>query len=278
MKLYIAINKQKRESRKQKNSNTLVKPRMKRAKKKSGQKLNLICLICGNVANNLVEIACPRHVDKERSLIVGRSENACSIQPHANCHYSKNQPLECLINELEVVCPQNFQQEEQTSKLNLGYNQLSPHFTLQDYLIDKMKYNYEMSIGRHLCSVPADLTIQLWDIETFSTLQTFKEHSGVIRCVDFSFRRENRDNSVVAVMNIIFPKKKFIHLVDMKVCSKEMEEDNGITCVQFLPSEKQQMVFCVTSFCLLQKTKQTKKKKDVFLHFLNNAFLDNQSW
>ncbi|ETO05445.1 hypothetical protein RFI_31951 [Reticulomyxa filosa] len=40
----------------------------------------------------------------------------------------------------------------------------------------------------------------------------------------------------------------------------------------FCRQKNKQMVFCVTSFCLLQK------KKDIFLHFLNNVFLDNQSW
>ncbi|ETO02317.1 hypothetical protein RFI_35119 [Reticulomyxa filosa] len=92
-------------------------------------------------------------------------------------------------------------EEGQTSKLVIcdfkrDMNDHLSKLLVQRIWIQLMKYNYKMSIGRHLCFVSADLTIQLWDIETSSTLQTFKEYSGVIRCVDFSFRRENGDNSI----------------------------------------------------------------------------------
>ncbi|ETO01221.1 WD-40 repeat protein, partial [Reticulomyxa filosa] len=200
----------KKESRKQKNSNmnqaenekskeesrtkTILfrqKLDFKIKSRRANQQLHLFDLWkCGEQSSrNYLFSTCGQRkiIDCWRVLfatIFDKNENACPVQPHADCQYSKNQLLQCLINELEVVCPQNFQQdlqscgkheEEQTSKLvmcdfkgsirdmndhlssfcsvlsscwfkEFGHNQLSPHFTLQDHLIDKMKYNYDLAI------------------------------------------------------------------------------------------------------------------------------------
>ncbi|ETO14891.1 hypothetical protein RFI_22474 [Reticulomyxa filosa] len=79
-----------------------------------------VCLICQQVANNAMELNCPQHESVDESLIVGENclrqylndnNNACPIQSHDNCIYSKNKQLQRQIGDLVVPCPRQFQQE-----------------------------------------------------------------------------------------------------------------------------------------------------------------------
>ncbi|ETO35378.1 hypothetical protein RFI_01684, partial [Reticulomyxa filosa] len=83
---------------------------------------DFICLICKQVANNPMEIDCPQHKNMDESLIIGenclkqflnQNPNSCPIEPHDNCLYSQNRLAKRYINELDVICPQQFQQERE---------------------------------------------------------------------------------------------------------------------------------------------------------------------
>ncbi|ETO14159.1 WD-40 repeat-containing protein [Reticulomyxa filosa] len=59
-----------------------------------------ICLICKQIANNPMEIECPKHVDMNKTLIIGEHclklflenhNNSCPIQSHDNCHNVRRQ-------------------------------------------------------------------------------------------------------------------------------------------------------------------------------------------
>ncbi|ETO02952.1 hypothetical protein RFI_34458, partial [Reticulomyxa filosa] len=82
---------------------------------------NLICLICKQVANSPMEINCIQHKNMDESLIVGencltkflsQNQNSCPIEPHDNCLYSQGRFAKLYINELDVICPRQFQQEQ----------------------------------------------------------------------------------------------------------------------------------------------------------------------
>ncbi|ETO00448.1 hypothetical protein RFI_36996, partial [Reticulomyxa filosa] len=82
---------------------------------------NFICLICKQVANNPMEINCPQHKNIDKSLIVGenclnqflsQNTNYCPIEYHDNCLYSQSRLAKRYINELDVICPRQFQQEQ----------------------------------------------------------------------------------------------------------------------------------------------------------------------
>ncbi|ETO33062.1 hypothetical protein RFI_04045, partial [Reticulomyxa filosa] len=75
--------------------------------------------ICKQVANNPMEINCTQHENMDESLIVGenclnqflsQNPNSCPVKSHNNCLYSQNRLAKRYINELDVICPLQFQQ------------------------------------------------------------------------------------------------------------------------------------------------------------------------
>ncbi|ETO01810.1 hypothetical protein RFI_35629, partial [Reticulomyxa filosa] len=83
---------------------------------------DFICLICKQVANSPMEIDCPQHKDMDESLIVGENclkqflsqkPNSCPVKHHDNCLYSQNWLMKRYINELDAICPRQFEQEQQ---------------------------------------------------------------------------------------------------------------------------------------------------------------------
>ncbi|ETO33157.1 hypothetical protein RFI_03951, partial [Reticulomyxa filosa] len=86
-----------------------------------------ICLICKQVANNPVEINCPQHEDMDEALIAGENclkqflknnNNKCPVQPHDGCQYYKVKAMQKQINELNVICQMQFNQDLKTIGMN----------------------------------------------------------------------------------------------------------------------------------------------------------------
>ncbi|ETO22734.1 G-protein beta WD-40 repeats containing protein [Reticulomyxa filosa] len=82
------------------------------------------CLICQQIANNPMELICPQHETMEGVLIVGEKclknflkdkSNLCPIEPHDNCRYSKTKLTRKFINNLQVMCLKQFEQNVKIS-------------------------------------------------------------------------------------------------------------------------------------------------------------------
>ncbi|ETO26870.1 G-protein beta WD-40 repeats containing protein [Reticulomyxa filosa] len=93
---------------------------------KQGQLNDYICLICKQVASNAFEINCPQHQDLDKSLIVGErclkqflnaNPNSCPVQVHDGCVYNQVQLAQRYINDLEVMCPLQFQETQQEDEI-----------------------------------------------------------------------------------------------------------------------------------------------------------------
>ncbi|ETO02260.1 hypothetical protein RFI_35176, partial [Reticulomyxa filosa] len=93
---------------------------------------DVICLICKQVANNPMEINCSQHENMDESLIVGgnclkqflnQNPNSCPVEPHDNCSYSQSRMAKRCINELDVICPRQFQQEQEQQQLQITTQQ-----------------------------------------------------------------------------------------------------------------------------------------------------------
>ncbi|ETO02786.1 hypothetical protein RFI_34628 [Reticulomyxa filosa] len=91
---------------------------------------DFICLICKQVSNNPLEINCTQHENMDESLIVGdnclkqflsQNPNSCPVEPHDSCSYSQSRLIKRYISELDVICPRQFQQEQEQQ----------PHMTIQ---------------------------------------------------------------------------------------------------------------------------------------------------
>ncbi|ETN97569.1 WD-40 repeat protein [Reticulomyxa filosa] len=87
--------------------------------------INIICLICKQVANNPMEINCIQHKNVNELLIVGgncltqflsQNPNSCPVEPHDNCMYSQNQMTKQYISELDVICPRQFAQRQMATQ------------------------------------------------------------------------------------------------------------------------------------------------------------------
>ncbi|ETO03273.1 hypothetical protein RFI_34137, partial [Reticulomyxa filosa] len=83
---------------------------------------DVICLICKQVANNPIEINCTQHEKMDESLIVGenclnqflsQNPNSCPVEHHNNFLYFQSRMARRYISELDVICPRQFQQEQQ---------------------------------------------------------------------------------------------------------------------------------------------------------------------
>ncbi|ETO22349.1 hypothetical protein RFI_14852, partial [Reticulomyxa filosa] len=81
---------------------------------------DLICVICKGVANKAMEINCPEHGSLDESLIAGenclkeffkKNGNNCPIGMHNGCLYSQGILPQRYINELNVMCPLQFEQD-----------------------------------------------------------------------------------------------------------------------------------------------------------------------
>ncbi|ETO11857.1 hypothetical protein RFI_25519 [Reticulomyxa filosa] len=92
---------------------------------------HFICLICKQVANYPIEIHCQEHKGIGGSFLVGESclkqfldanPNSCPIQPHTNCIYYRSDVISQHIDESEVTCPLQFQQDLQQKNEGLTCN------------------------------------------------------------------------------------------------------------------------------------------------------------
>ncbi|ETO00836.1 hypothetical protein RFI_36604, partial [Reticulomyxa filosa] len=81
-----------------------------------------ICLVCKQVANDPMEINCTQHKNMDESLIVGenclnqflsQNPNSCPVESHDNCLYFQSRVAKRCINELDVICPRQFEQEQE---------------------------------------------------------------------------------------------------------------------------------------------------------------------
>ncbi|ETN98492.1 hypothetical protein RFI_39005, partial [Reticulomyxa filosa] len=75
------------------------------------------CLICGQIANNAMELICDAHDDQKDSLIIGQqclinylknNNNQCPIDNHISCKYIKSKMTRQFINDLIIMCPVQF--------------------------------------------------------------------------------------------------------------------------------------------------------------------------
>ncbi|ETO05890.1 hypothetical protein RFI_31507 [Reticulomyxa filosa] len=91
---------------------------------------NFICLVCKQVANNSVEISCSQHEGAEKALIVGENclkqflsnnNNTCPVRPHNGCQYYKAQSVRMHIDGLNVICPNQFNQDLAHEGRQTGY-------------------------------------------------------------------------------------------------------------------------------------------------------------
>ncbi|ETO07694.1 G-protein beta WD-40 repeats containing protein [Reticulomyxa filosa] len=82
----------------------------------------LICLICGQIANNPIEISCTEHQELEGAFLVGEeclkrflnsNPNSCPVRSHNHCQYAKSRLAQRYIGELDVICPLQFTQDSQ---------------------------------------------------------------------------------------------------------------------------------------------------------------------
>ncbi|ETO09971.1 TRAF-type zinc finger family protein, partial [Reticulomyxa filosa] len=69
-----------------------------------------------------MEIDCLQHKHMDESLIVGenclkqffiQSPNSCPVESHDNCSYSQSRLAKRYISELDVICPRQFEQEQE---------------------------------------------------------------------------------------------------------------------------------------------------------------------
>ncbi|ETO30178.1 hypothetical protein RFI_06942 [Reticulomyxa filosa] len=88
---------------------------------------HFICLICKQVANNPVEISCTQHDGMDEILIAGENclkqflnnnNNTCPVQHHDGCKYHKVKAMQRLINEMNVICQMQFNQDLKTTERN----------------------------------------------------------------------------------------------------------------------------------------------------------------
>ncbi|ETN99658.1 hypothetical protein RFI_37811 [Reticulomyxa filosa] len=75
---------------------------------------NFICLICGQISNNPIEINCPQHKNLDGPLIVG--EHCLEQFLSANSNLLSSSFAQCLlarrcVSELSVMCPLQFEQD-----------------------------------------------------------------------------------------------------------------------------------------------------------------------
>ncbi|ETO02196.1 hypothetical protein RFI_35240, partial [Reticulomyxa filosa] len=86
---------------------------------------HFICLICKQVANNPVEINCNQHKDMNETFIVGENclkkflndnNNKCPIEFHDGCQYYKLYEMQKQINQLNVICQRQFEDETKEIK------------------------------------------------------------------------------------------------------------------------------------------------------------------
>ncbi|ETO12677.1 hypothetical protein RFI_24698 [Reticulomyxa filosa] len=75
----------------------------------------LTCLICKQIVNNPIEMTCPDH----KNVIVGghclekflgANPDSCPVQSHGRCCYTKNKQMQQHIDNLNVICPLQFEQ------------------------------------------------------------------------------------------------------------------------------------------------------------------------
>ncbi|ETO12471.1 WD-40 repeat-containing protein [Reticulomyxa filosa] len=91
---------------------------------------NLQCLLCGQVANNAMELNCDEHDNQEDTLVIGEqclmkylkeNNDQCPIGKHSTCDYVKGRTARKFVCELKVICPRQFmkypnQREENEAK------------------------------------------------------------------------------------------------------------------------------------------------------------------
>ncbi|ETO34739.1 hypothetical protein RFI_02351 [Reticulomyxa filosa] len=90
----------------------------------------LQCLLCGQVANNAMELTCDEHDDYKDTVIVGEqclikylkeNNDQCPIGEHGTCKHTKGRTARNFVCELKVICPRQFmkhfnQREENEAK------------------------------------------------------------------------------------------------------------------------------------------------------------------
>ncbi|ETO35866.1 hypothetical protein RFI_01197 [Reticulomyxa filosa] len=99
---------------------------MEEEKGKGNAKLNLksiteqqtyihdfICLLCKQVANN------PMEINNCLNQFLSQNTNPCPVEPHNNCSYSQGRLVKRYINELDVICPRQFQHEQEQVQLQM---------------------------------------------------------------------------------------------------------------------------------------------------------------
>ncbi|ETO32887.1 hypothetical protein RFI_04230, partial [Reticulomyxa filosa] len=81
---------------------------------------DFVCLICGQISNNPIEINCPQHQNLDGPLIVGEycleqflstNSNLCPVHLHSDCQYAKSRLARRCVSELSVMCPLQFEQD-----------------------------------------------------------------------------------------------------------------------------------------------------------------------
>ncbi|ETO08258.1 hypothetical protein RFI_29131, partial [Reticulomyxa filosa] len=86
---------------------------------------HFVCCVCKEIANEPLEINCPEHEDMDGLLIAGehclkqyldQNKNGCPVQCHDGCKYIKNKVIQRHINDLNVICPRQFQQDLDSAK------------------------------------------------------------------------------------------------------------------------------------------------------------------
>ncbi|ETO31498.1 hypothetical protein RFI_05622, partial [Reticulomyxa filosa] len=83
---------------------------------------HLICLVCKQIANNALQLTCSQHEKTKETLIIGENclklflekNKYCPILSHEDCSYSSNRVARHLIDNLQVMCIRQFEQDLKT--------------------------------------------------------------------------------------------------------------------------------------------------------------------
>ncbi|ETN98537.1 intracellular protein transport protein USO1, partial [Reticulomyxa filosa] len=230
-----------------------------------------ICLICKQVANNPMEIDCCQHKSIDELLIVGenclkqflsKNPNSCPIDNHNNCLYSQNRLAKRYINELDVICPRQFELEQTATQQGHEEGE-TPEFVscnfrgkvkqMNDHLehsccLQMVKCWFESFGCNHSClksAIHDHLTSNMklhFDlvIKSFDTLQqTIRQYQDEIRKLKMENERlkvelqlkRKKDKEISNLKQQLeqYQKGKKTTLVDMEKLKKDIEsKDNEI--------------------------------------------------
>ncbi|ETO03621.1 hypothetical protein RFI_33781, partial [Reticulomyxa filosa] len=209
-------------------------------------------LICKQVANNPMEINCIQHKNMDESLIVGencltkfliQNQNSCPIEPHDNCLHSQDRLAKRYINELDVICPRQFKQEQLQMSTQQGHEEgKAPGIVICDFkgklkhvndhlehscCLQMVKCWFESFGCNHLC-LKSEITDHLTSNTQFHfdlIIKSFDTLQQTIRQYQEEIKKLNLENEILKV-ELQLKGKKYEEIASLKQQLKQYQKDN----------------------------------------------------